>query len=315
MRELIPHSSFLTPHYKQMLRRYLSFLRLEHNASPNTVEAYERDVRRILEYAEANSLDIRTLRLEDLEAFASTLYDLGISTTSIKRVLCGVRSFFRFLQLDGFRDDDPGELLESPKIADTLPRVLSVEEVDMMEAAIDLSQWQGHRNKAIIEVLFACGLRVSELTHMRLSDLFVKDEFIRVIGKGSKERIVPISRSALDQLGLWFEVRREMNNIVRGEEDYVFLNRRGAHLTRQMILHMVKQTALAAGITKTISPHTFRHSFATALLDGGADIRVIQEMLGHESISTTDIYTHISQAKLREDILKCHPRNIDASGI
>lgn len=293
-----------------MLRRFLSYIRLEKGSSANTVEAYERDVRRLLEYAELRALDIRTLTLDDLEAFTAALYDLGISTTSVRRVLSGVRAFFRFLQLDGYRDDDPGELLESPKLAATLPRVLSVEEIDSMEAAIDLSKWQGHRNKAIIEVLFCCGLRVSELVGLKLSDLYADEHFIRVMGKGSKERIVPISDSALDQLRLWFAVRREMTNIGRGEEDYVFLNRRGAHLTRQMIFTMLRQTAELAGITKTISPHTFRHSFATALLDGGADLRIIQEMLGHEDIATTEIYTHISQAQLREDILRCHPRNI-----
>ncbi|MBR6944628.1 MAG: tyrosine-type recombinase/integrase, partial [Prevotella sp.] len=205
--------------------------------------------------------------------------------------------------------DDPTELLESPQLGDHLPEVLSVEEIDTIESAIDLSKWEGHRNKAIIEVLFSCGLRVSELTNLKLSNLYLDEEYVRVEGKGRKERLVPISQKAIKELGFWFDDRRLMT-IKKGEEDYVFLNRRGAHLTRTMILIMVKKYADEAGIRKTISPHTFRHSFATALLEGGADLRVIQAMLGHESIGTTEIYTHIDTHTLREAILEHHPRNI-----
>ena len=211
--------------------------------------------------------------------------------------------------VDGYRDDDPTELLESPQLGEHLPEVLSTAEVDQLESAIDLSKWEGHRNRAIIEVLFSCGLRVSELVGLRLSNLYLDEQFLRVVGKGRKERLVPISPRAIEELGYWFDSRCHMD-IKRGEEDYVFLNRRGAHLTRTMILIMVKRTAAAAGITKTISPHTLRHSFATALLEGGADLRAIQAMLGHESIGTTEIYTHIDTTTLRQQILEHHPRNL-----
>jgi integrase/recombinase XerD len=247
--------------------------------------------------------------LEDLQHFAASLRDIGVGARSQCRILSGVRTFYRFLVLDGWMEDDPSELLESPKIGDHLPEVLSTEEVDMLEAAIDLTKWEGHRNRAIIEVLFSCGLRVTELVTLPLSNLYLDDGYIRVTGKGRKERLVPISQKAIKELNLWFDDRRHMN-IKPGEEDYVFLNRRGAHLTRTMVLIMIKRTAVEAGIKKTISPHTLRHAFATALLEGGADLRVIQAMLGHESIATTEIYTHIDTHTLREEILKHHPRNL-----
>ena len=220
-----------------------------------------------------------------------------------------MRSFFRFLQLDGYRDDDPTELLESPVLGDHLPEVLRVQEVDALEASIDLTKWEGHRNRAIIEVLFSCGLRVTELVNLKLSNLYLDEQYVRVFGKGSKERLVPISPKAINELKLWFDDRQKMN-IKAGEEDYVFLNRRGAHLTRTMILIMIKQQAVLAGIRKTISPHTLRHSFATALLEGGADLRVIQSLLGHENIGTTEIYTHIDMTKLCQEVLNHHPRNM-----
>jgi integrase/recombinase XerD len=211
--------------------------------------------------------------------------------------------------LDGYRDDDPTELLESPVLGDHLPEVLSTSEIDLLEQSIDLSKWEGQRNLAIIEVLFSCGLRVSELVNLKLSNLYLEEQYIRVFGKGSKERLVPISPKAIKELNYWF-MDRNLMKIKAGEEDYVFLNRRGAHLTRTMILIMIKQQAVEAGITKTISPHTLRHSFATALLEGGADLRVIQAMLGHESIGTTEIYTHIDMSTLRQQILEHHPRNM-----
>ena len=218
-------------------------------------------------------------------------------------------AYFKFLQLDGYRDDDPTELLESPQIGDHLPEVLTTEEIDRLEDSIDLSKWEGHRNRAIIEVLFSCGLRVSELVNLKLSDLYIEEEYVRVLGKGSKERLVPISHKAIRELDNWFKVRNLMK-IKPGEEDYVFLNRRGAHLTRTMILIMIKAQAKEAGIQKTISPHTLRHSFATALLEGGADLRFIQALLGHEDIGTTEIYTHIDTSTLRQEILNHHPRNM-----
>ena len=220
-----------------------------------------------------------------------------------------MRSFYRYLVLDGYLDVDPTELLESPHLPQHLPEYLSTEEVDALENSIDLTSNEGHRNRAIIEVFFSCGLRVSELTNLKLSDLFLPQGFIRVNGKGGKQRLVPISERAIHELELWFDDRRQMK-IKPGEEDYVFLNRRGHHLTRTMILIMVKRQAEAAGIKKTISPHTLRHSFATALLKGGADLRIIQELLGHADLGTTEIYTHMDDESLRQEILLHHPRNI-----
>ena len=292
-----------------MVRRYVRYLKLQRNMSGNTLDAYQRDLRKLLDYLEAEGKDPREVRLEDLEAFSAGLHDIGIHARSQCRILSGVRSFFRFLQLDGYRDDDPTELLESPQIGQHLPEVLTTAEVDRLETSIDLSKWEGHRNRAIIEVLFSCGLRVSELVNLKLSNLYLDEQFIRVLGKGSKERLVPISKRAIQELGYWFDDRQHMD-IKPGEEDYVFLNRRGAHLTRVMILIMIKRQAEVAGIEKTISPHTLRHSFATALLEGGADLRVIQALLGHESIGTTEIYTHIDTSMLRREILEHHPRNM-----
>lgn len=292
-----------------IIRSYQRYLKLQRGYSPNTLDAYIRDLLKLINYLEDVDKHVVDVELADLQHFAASLHDIGIHPRSQCRILSGVRSFFRFLELEGYRDDDPSELLESPVLGEHLPEVLSAEEVDMLEGAIDLSKWEGHRNRAIIEVLFSCGLRVSELVNLKLSDLFLEENYIRVVGKGSKERLVPISPRAIKELGLWFNYRQAMM-IKPGEEDYVFLNRRGAHLTRVMILIMIKETAVAAGIQKTISPHTLRHSFATALLEGGADLRAIQAMLGHESIGTTEIYTHIDMSTLREQILNHHPRNL-----
>ena len=292
-----------------IIRSYQRYLKLQRGYSPNTLDAYIRDLLKLINYLEDVDKDVLDVELSDLQHFAASLHDIGIHARSQCRILSGVRSFFRFLELEGYRDDDPSELLESPVLGEHLPEVLSAEEVDMLEGAIDLSKWEGQRNRAIIEVLFSCGLRVSELVNLKLSDLFIQEQYVRILGKGSKERLVPISPRAIKELDYWFMDRREMK-IKPGEEDFVFLNRRGAHLTRVMILIMIKQTAVAAGIQKTISPHTLRHSFATALLEGGADLRAIQAMLGHESIGTTEIYTHIDMSTLREQILNHHPRNL-----
>lgn len=292
-----------------IIKRYLRYLKLERMYSPNTLDAYKRDIEKLEHFLESEGKTLLDMTLEDLQAYAAGLHDIGVGAKSQCRILSGARSVCRFLVLDGYREDDPSELLESPNIGEHLPEVLSVEEVDMLEAAIDLSKWEGQRNKAIIETLFSCGLRVSELINLKISDLFMDEGFVRVTGKGSKQRLVPISDSAIKQIRYWFIDRNEMK-IKAGEEDYVFLNRRGAHLTRTMILIMIKQLALLAGINKTISPHTLRHSFATSLLEGGADLRAIQAMLGHERIHTTEIYTHIGTATLREEILKHHPRNM-----
>lgn len=292
-----------------LIRKYQRYLKLEKGYSPNTLDAYIRDVDKLLKFLSDEEKTPQEAKLEDIENFAAAVYDLGIGARSLARILSGVRQFYRFLVLDGYMEADPTELLESPKQPQHLPEVLSTAEVDMLERAIDLSKWEGHRNRAIIEVLFSCGLRVSELTHLKLSNLYREEQFVRVMGKGSKERLVPISPKALQELDYWFADRNQMK-IKEGEEDYVFLNRRGAHLTRTMILIMIKNYARDAGIKKTISPHTLRHSFATALLEGGANLRSIQAMLGHESIGTTEIYTHIDTTTLREEILNHHPRNI-----
>lgn len=286
----------------------MRYLKLQRNFSKNTLEAYQRDLEKLLAFLKREEKDVLAAQLDDLQTFAAGLHDIGIGPRSQCRILSGLRAFFRFLQLDGYRDDDPTELLESPQIPDHLPEVLSTAEVDRLEDSIDVSKWEGHRNRAIIEVLFSCGLRVSELVNLKLTDLFIEEQYFRVMGKGSKERLVPISPKALKELDSWFVMRQAMK-IKPGEEDYVFLNRRGAHLTRTMILIMIKRQADEAGITKTISPHTLRHSFATALLEGGADLRVIQALLGHESIGTTEIYTHIDTTTLRREILEHHPRN------
>ena len=294
---------------ENIVKGYARYLKLERNLAQNTLDAYLNDLGKLLRYISDNGLDAQTMTLEDLEHFSATLHDIGIQPVSQCRILSGVRSFFKYLQLDGYRDDDPTELLESPQTGTDLPEVLSTTEVDLLESAIDLSKPEGQRNKAIIEVLFSCGLRVSELVNLKISNIYFEEEFVRVIGKGSKERLVPISSKAINEIRYWF-MDRDKLKIKKGEEDYVFLNRRGSHLTRTMILIMLKRLAADAGIQKTISPHTLRHSFATALLEGGADLRVIQVLLGHESIGTTEIYTHIDTSTLRQEILAHHPRNI-----
>lgn len=292
----------------EMMKAYNRYLRLQKGLSDNTLDAYRRDVDKLRDYLGGEGIALKDVTLDSLRAFAASLHDTGIGAKSQCRILSGVRSFCKFMVKDGWVDNDPSELLESPQTGRHLPEVLSTEEVDMLEAAVDLTKWEGHRNRAMIEMLFSCGLRVSELVALTLSGLYLDERFIRVLGKGSKERLVPISDRAIHELQLWFDTRRTMD-IKPGEEDYVFLNRRGAHLTRTMVLIFIKNYARAAGIKKNISPHTLRHSFATALLEGGADLRAIQAMLGHESIGTTEIYTHVSTKTLRDEILQHHPRN------
>lgn len=291
------------------IKLYVRYLRLERNLSPNTIEAYRNDLAHLEAFMMRNNLKLENVTLEQLHTFAASLHEYGITPRSQARVLSGVRSFFRFLVLDGVVESDPTELLEWPSLPEHLPVVLTLGEIDRIEDSIDLSKAEGARNRAIIEVLFSCGLRVSELVNMKLSDLYLEDRVLLVRGKGNKERLVPVSSKAIADLKRWF-FDRNLMKIKPGEDDYVFLNRRGAHLTRTMILIMVKRQAEEAGIKKTISPHTFRHSFATALLQGGADLRSIQAMLGHEKIDTTLVYTHISNEQLRKAILEHHPRNI-----
>lgn len=284
------------------------YLRLERGYSQNTIDAYMRDISKLSEFLHGNGMEVLEARLSDLESFSEWVAKSGVGQRSHARILSGVRSLYHFLVVDGFLEEDPSELLESPSQPRHLPEVLSVEEVDRLIDSIDLDKWEGQRNRAIIEVLFSCGLRVSELVTLRISCLYREERYLRVLGKGGKERLVPISQRAIDEIDSWF-VQREAMVVKPGEEDFVFLNRRGSHLTRTMVLIMIKKYAAMAGLKKTISPHTLRHSFATVMLEGGADLRVIQEMLGHEDISTTEIYTHIDTSMLREEILKYHPRN------
>lgn len=295
--------------HDKIKEKYIRFLKLERSASPNTIDAYIRDVQKLFDYVEAEGKDVTEVSLTDLQTFAATLHDIGICPRSQCRILSGVRSLFRFLVLDGYISDDPTELLESPVLGEHLPEYLTTDEIDVLEDSIDLSIPEGHRNRAIIEVLFSCGLRVSELVNLQWSQLYPDEHYVRVFGKGGKERLVPISDRALKEIDNYMPWRNSLK-IKPGEEAYIFLNRRGSHLTRTMILIMLKRQAAEADIQKTISPHTLRHSFATALLEGGADLRVIQAMLGHENIGTTEIYTHLSMQTLREEILLHHPRNI-----
>ena len=292
-----------------ILKKYKSYITLEQGLSNNTREAYLHDVEKLFTYFEDEKIDFLKVELEHFHSFAAALMDVGIGERSIARILSGVRSFYKFLVLDGYLEQDPTELLESPKIGKHLPEVLSVEEIDAIQGAINVSTPEGQRDRAAIEMLYSCGLRVSELCNLLLSDLFLDEGFLRVTGKGNKQRLVPISERAIRELKSWFAFRNFIN-IKPGEEDYVFISAaRKKHLSRITVFHNIKVYAEQAGIQKTISPHTFRHSFATHLLEGGANLRAIQTMLGHESISTTEIYTHIDRRFLRDQILQHFPRN------
>lgn len=292
-----------------ILKKYKSYITLEQGLSNNTREAYLHDVEKLFTYFEDEKIDFLKVELEHFHSFAAALMDVGIGERSIARILSGVRSFYKFLVLDGYLEQDPTELLESPKIGKHLPEVLSVEEIDAIEGVIDVSTPEGQRDRAAIEMLYSCGLRVSELCNLLLSDLFLDEGFLRVTGKGNKQRLVPISERAIRELKSWFAFRNSIN-IKPGEEDYVFISAaRKKHLSRITVFHNIKVYAEQADIQKTISPHTFRHSFATHLLEGGANLRAIQTMLGHESISTTEIYTHIDRRFLRDQILQHFPRN------
>lgn len=271
--------------------------------------AYERDVRKLYDLCSAYQLSPEHVQIGHLKNFVAQLYDLGLGARSQARIISGWRQFFDFLLLEDVRKDDPSEGLDMPKIGLKLPEVLTLEEIEAMIGAIDLGKPEGQRNVAILETLYSCGLRVSELINLRFEDCFFQEGFIRVIGKGNKERLIPVSQSVEDEVAAYVEHDRSQLNIKKGNEAYVFLNRRGAKLTRVMIFTIVRQLAELAGVNKTISPHTFRHSFATHLIEGGANLRAIQDMLGHESIATTEIYTHLDQRYLRETILSYHPRN------
>lgn len=293
---------------QKLRRRYYQYLKLEKGFSDNTIEAYMRDLDKFLSFLEDEHIDPHSVDLDTFHRFSAAIIDIGIHPTSLSRILAGVHSFYTFMVLTGELDSDPMELLEFPKKPQHLPDVLSVAEVDAIESEIDLSQPEGQRNKAIIEVLFSCGLRVSELCTLKLSDLYLDEGFIRVNGKGSKQRLVPISDKAVKELRLYF-IDRNTIDIKPGYEDFVFISKRKKNISRIMVFHFLKELVEKAGIHKTVSPHTLRHSFATSLLEGGANLRAIQAMLGHESIGTTEIYLHTDTTRLRDEIMEHHPRN------
>ncbi len=290
-----------------LLARYEAYLALEQGLSANTQEAYGRDVRRLLDYLAACGVRPEAATADDLRGYVRALSDVGIAPRSVQRMVSSVRSFYRFLQLDGYIAQDPTELLEAPKAGRRLPEVLTLAEVDALEAAADVTTPEGTRDRATTEVLYSCGLRVSELCALRLSDLFLDEGFLRVVGKGGKQRLVPISPRAVEVLQAWFAVRRHLVP-KPGEEDYVFLSpQRGRHLSRITVFHNLRVLAQRAGIEKPLSPHTLRHTFATHLLEGGANLRAIQAMLGHESLATTQLYTHLDRSYIRHEILSHFP--------
>jgi integrase/recombinase XerD len=295
--------------WRSAIKGFQAYLKLEKGLSANSIEAYSRDIEKLEQYAETLSLKPDSIALSDLRQFIAWVNELGMLPSSQARVLSGVKSFYKYLLIEDIIKNDPAELLESPKKQRKLPVTLSYQDIEKLIAAIDLSKPEGPRNKAIIEVLYSCGLRVSELTELKLSNLYLDIEFIKVFGKGSKERLVPIGNEAINALKIWIEQVRVHIPIKKGEEDIVFLNRRGSGLSRVYVFLLIKQLAELAGIKKTISPHTLRHSFATHLVEGGADLRAVQEMLGHESITTTEIYTHLDREYLKEVITSYHPRN------
>ncbi|MDR0421556.1 MAG: site-specific tyrosine recombinase XerD [Proteiniphilum sp.] len=288
--------------------KYKRYLLLEKGLSANTIDAYMTDLQKLLDFMQAGDLTEESVQAEDLEEFLAGLYDRDISPRSITRIVSGTRSYFRFLLLNKIRPDNPVELLEAPRIGLKLPVVLSVEEIDSLLSVIDLSTAEGVRNCAIIETLYSCGLRISELTGLRFTCLFFGEGFIRVEGKGGKQRLVPISDIAIQRIKDWMYYRNQLS-IKKGSEDIVFVSSRGTAISRITVFHYIRRYAAEAGLQKTISPHVFRHSFATHLLERGANIRVIQEMLGHEKITTTEIYTHIDRHFLRQEIIEHHPRN------
>ncbi len=290
-------------------QRFEGYLRIEKGLSANTAASYCRDVDHLVRYLDNVKKSITEVNNQDLDQFLGTLHDVGISPRSQARIISGIKSFFKYMVMEGLVDNDPTQLLPSPRMGRHLPEVLTLSEIDRMIACIDLSHPQGQRNRAIIEVLYGCGLRVSELVELRLSQIFEEEEYILVIGKGNKQRLIPISQEALTQINLYLEQTRNNQVAKQGCEDILFLNRRGNRLTRVMIFYIVKELCELAGIRKTVSPHTLRHSFATHLLEGGANLRAIQQMLGHESIETTEIYVHIDRSTLRHEILTHHPRN------
>lgn len=294
----------------KLVAGYRAYLLLERGLAENTRDAYVTDVSKFLTWLAGEKITLRDAGADDLHAFMAAIHDIGVSVRTQARILSGLKSFYRYLILEGYIDENPSLKVDSPNIGRHLPEVLTVEEIDAMIASVDLGKPEGQRNRAILETLYGCGLRVSELVSLELDKVFVSERYILVRGKGSKERVVPISQTALDEIALYMEEYRQKLAIKPGEENILFLNRHGHRLTRVMVFYIVKGAADRAGIVKEISPHTLRHSFASHLLEGGANLRAIQQMLGHESIATTEIYLHIDRTRLREEILMYHPRNI-----
>lgn len=298
-------------HWERYIKDFVSFLKIEKGLAENSIFAYQNDVSKLNDFAGYRNLAVTDLTYTHLKEFVGELFDLGLSARTQARIISGIKQFFGFLILEDLLKDDPSELLEMPKIGRKLPEILTIEEIDQLIGAIDLGKLEGHRNRAMIETLYSCGLRVSELVNLRFSDLYFEEGFIRVIGKGNKERLVPVSPSVEKEIGIYNDHIRRHQTIQPGNENVVFLNRRGAMLTRVMIFTIIKNLSQTIGLKKTVSPHTFRHSFATHLIEGGANLRAVQDMLGHESITTTEIYTHLDQRFLRDAIISFHPRNIE----
>ena len=296
--------------WKIHLKGFKSFLALEKSLSKNSIQAYLRDVEKLMQYFEIKELNISPQKVthQHLQEFIKWINEIGLSAGSQARILSGLKAFYKYLILEDIVEDNPTELIESPRIGRKLPDVLSVEEISILIDKVDLSKPEGERNKAILETLYGCGLRVSELNELKISNLFFNEEFIKVIGKGDKERLVPIGKTAIKHINIYLENIRNHQEIKKGDEDILFVNRRGGKLSRVMIFLIIKDLVEKCGIKKKISPHTFRHSFATHLVDGGADLRAVQEMLGHESITTTEIYTHLDRNYLKDAILNHHPR-------
>ncbi|MAR39293.1 MAG: tyrosine recombinase XerD [Flavobacteriales bacterium] len=294
--------------WKTSIKEFKTYLKIERSLSDNTIDSYLRDIKKLAHFAEEKKINELQITKRDIKEFIVEINKEGISSRTQGRIISGIKAFYKYLILEDYIKVNPSELIESPKIGTKLPDTLSVSEIDDLISAVDLSHPQGERNRAILEVLYSCGLRVSELTSLKLSNIRFKEGYVKVVGKGHKERFAPIGSSAIKYLKIYLNEIRNHQNIKKGSEDIVFLNRRGNKLTRVMIFTIIKQLAEKIGLKKKISPHTFRHSFATHLIEGGADLRAIQEMLGHESITTTEIYTHLDREFLRDTIMTFHPR-------
>ncbi len=295
--------------WKAAIDDYINFIRVEKSLSGNSVSAYTHDVEMLMEFGDSIGVEPENITMHHIQEFLNHVDEIGLNKRTQARILSGIRGFYKYMMIEEVIDQDPTELIEGPKIGRKLPEVLSISEIDAIEASFDLSKPEGQRNKSMVETLYSCGLRVSELINIKLTDLFFDQGFIRVIGKGNKERLVPIGDKAIKEINFYLSQRNSVSyKIDRDSENIIFLNRRGKKLTREMVFTIIKKHAALAGIKKSISPHTLRHSFATHLVEGGADLRAVQEMLGHESIQTTEIYTHMDKEFLRDTILRFHPR-------